>query len=451
VDQPAPRRLDEAAAIARGGQLSELAAHVHSALADLVLLAASFDSDSGWAAAGIRSCAHWLSINAGLDLHTSADLLRIGHALADLPLIRQAFASGQLSLDKVRSLLRVANPANEQLWLELALGSDASQLSRICRASRRSMDADPDKMLAKRGLWTTTTESGMLRLVALLPPEDGALVMAALEAVATSDALPRTTADPEAPVPDPAEDRWAARRLEALKAVCEHALAAGPEELVSGPSPVQMVVHVDVGVLTGERPDGRCELEDGTPLSAAVARRLGCDAELVAITERDGLPIDVGRRRRLFTGRQRQALQARDRTCCYPGCTVPVRRTRAHHIKEWWKGGKTNLANGANLCNWHHGRLHEGAYRILVGDNGELRFETPDGVEIGPPRRAPLDAATGGSTHLRHEHEERGLEIGPETPVAGWGGEHFDLHYAADVYLEASAYARARAGPALSP
>jgi hypothetical protein len=96
------------------------------------------------------------------------------------------------------------------------------------------------------------------------------------------------------------------------------------------------------------------------------------------------------------------------------------------------------------------GSRHRARRPALVCDNHELRFETPDGVEIAPPRRTPLDAATGGSTHLRQEHEERGLAIGPETPVAGWGGEHFDLHYAADVYLEASAFAGARAAPALT-
>ncbi|HEY4025861.1 MAG TPA: hypothetical protein VGO86_05465, partial [Candidatus Dormibacteraeota bacterium] len=87
--QPLPRRLDEETAYAAGGQLCELAAHVHAALAELAQLAASFDAAGGWGGAGIRSCAHWLSIRAGLDLSTSADLLRVGHTLADLPLLRQ--------------------------------------------------------------------------------------------------------------------------------------------------------------------------------------------------------------------------------------------------------------------------------------------------------------------------------------------------------------------------
>ena len=84
------------------------------------------DKTAAIAAGGIRSCSHWLAINAGLDLRTSSELLRVGHALAELPLIRQAFSSGQLSLDKVRALILVATPADEELWLELALGADAS-------------------------------------------------------------------------------------------------------------------------------------------------------------------------------------------------------------------------------------------------------------------------------------------------------------------------------------
>src|SRR5262245_42170085 len=201
------------------------------------MLAASFDDAAGWGGAGIRSCAHWLAIEAGLDPATSADLLRVGHALVGLPLIREAFCAGQLSLEKVRAVLRVASPADERLWLELALGSDAAQLVRICREVRRSMDAgeagQSDRLLARRGLWARRREDGMLRLVALLPPEDGALVLAAVEAVARSEALARPAA--EEAVPDPAEELWAARQCDALVAICEHAAAAGPEALLSEP------------------------------------------------------------------------------------------------------------------------------------------------------------------------------------------------------------------------
>jgi hypothetical protein len=288
------------------------------------------------------------------------------------------------------------------------------------------MDADrpgnADELRAKRGLWTRVREDGMHRLVALLPPEDAGLVTAALEAVARSEALAAE---------EPADDAWAGRRADTLVAVTGHALGTAPEELVGAPGSVQMVVHVDVGGLTGEQQDGR----------------LGCDAEVVAITERDGLPIDVGRRRRLFTNKQRRALQARDRTCRFPGCRVPARRTRGHHVLPWWLGGRTDLENGLSLCEVHHAKLHDGEFAIRKEARGELRFEAPGGVAIAPPRRPPLDPRTGGVAKLREQHRERSLEIGPETPVAGWRGERGDLHYVADVYAEAAWRARDRAGP----
>jgi hypothetical protein len=439
-------RLDEDTRDGMGRQLCELAAHLHAALADLAQLAATFDSAQGWAAAGIRSCSHWLSIEAGLDTPTSADLLRVGHALTELARLREAFAAGRLSLDKVRALVGVATPADEELWLELALGTAASQLVRICREYRRSLDADAgaEERMARRGLWARPTEDGMLRLVALLPPEEGALVLAAIEAVARARGKTR----PEAgEVADPALEPWAASQVDALVAVYEHALAAGPDELVSAPEAARMVVHVDVGVLTGEQPEGRCHLEDGTPLAAAAARRLGCDAEVVAVTERDGLPIDVGRTRRLVSRRLRRALHARDRTCRFPGCPVAARRTHAHHIVHWTTGGRTDLANLLSVCWYHHARLHDGAYRIRRGADGELRFETPDGREIGARPAAPVDPVSGGAAHLRCRHRARGLAIGPTTPEALWRGEPCDIHHVTDVYAEACASARTRAGP----
>src|SRR5262249_51185892 len=151
-------------------------------------------------------------------------------------------------------------------------------------------------------------------------------VMTAIEAVAAEQ--PPGTIQDASEGPGPAEDRRAARKADSLVAICEQAraLAGSPGGLGSQPEACPLVGQLDVGVLTGEKPNGRCHLEDGTPISAAVARRLGCDAQVVAITEREGLPIDVGRSRRLFTRPQRRALQARDGTCRFPGCRVPARR-----------------------------------------------------------------------------------------------------------------------------
>ena len=78
---------------------------------------------------------------------------------------------------------------------------------------------------------------------------------------------------------------------------------------------------------------------------------------------------------------------------------------------------------------------------------GELHFEAPDGAEIAPPKRLPLDPETGGAARLRRQHREGGLVIGAGSPVAGWGGERCDWRYVADVNADAAHDARARAGP----
>ncbi len=82
----------------------------------------------------------------------------------------------------------------------------------------------------------------------------------------------------------------------------------------------RLVVHVDAAALTQDG-QGCCELEDGPVIAPETARRLGCDAELVARIELDGLPLSVGRTRRTVPPALRRLLEARDdKTCVFPGC-----------------------------------------------------------------------------------------------------------------------------------
>ena len=426
----------------------ELAAGIHAATAELSQLLASFDTLGAWYETGVRSCAQWLSFAAGFNLHTGSELIRVGHALAQLPRVAEAFAAGRLSLDKVRAITGVATPADETIWVELALSVTASQLGRICREYRQALEADDpgtaERHLARRGVWAESTDDGMLRIVALLPPEDGELVLQALEAVRVP-LPPQDPEDPE-PVPDPAYDRFAASRSDALARVATLALeSAAADQGGDAASTHQVVVHVDVGLLTGEQAEGRCQLEGGMPLSVATARRLGCDCEVVALTERDGLPIDVGRRRRVVSPRLRRALEARDRTCRFPGCPVGSRRADAHHLLHWAMGGRTDLGNLLKLCKLHHRRLYEGVYRIRKRGRGELVFETASGREIGVAGIAVEPGCEGGEG-VRRRSQAHGLAIGAATPRAR-DGTPCDHDHVVSVIYDACELARARAGP----
>lgn len=394
----------------------------------------------------MRSCAQWLSINTGHGLASGEALVRIGHALPTLPRIAAAFASGELSSDKVRELCRVATPKDEDIWLEVARQASASQLTRIVRAGRRCMEqVDPDQAAvqrAQRGLWSVWDDDGTLRLRAVLSPEDGAKVHAALEAVRSSLPVPSRESG------DPADDRPAAHRADALVAVCDLALAGGGDV---GDRPVvvpQLVVHVDAGVLNGSDPGGRCHLDGGPWLPAEVARRIGCDTEVVAITERDGLPIDVGRARRIVPLPLRRALQVRDGFCRFPGCAVPARFTEAHHLDHWIDGGPTNLDNLCSACGRHHRLLHHGRVRAVRGRDGELRFETADGQPI-VVRSQGLDEGENDPVLIRCRliGEQMAYELTASTPCAGDAGASFDLDYAVGVLVDACELRRERDGP----
>ncbi|HWF56962.1 MAG TPA: DUF222 domain-containing protein, partial [Candidatus Dormibacteraeota bacterium] len=245
-------------------------------------------------------------------------------------------------------------------------------------------------------------EDGMLALYATLPPEEGRLVLTAIESAVVRAAAGRAdVVDAEASAPPaqsdprpegdaciegPAEHPHGARRADALVRICERWLDDAAAAAPAGTAPAELVVHIDAGTLTGADTGGRCHLEGGPAISVSAARRLGCDSTLVTVLEREGVPLDVGRSRRLLSGRMRRLLQLRDHGCRYPGCTVPAADAEGHHVVHWVDGGSTELANLVSLCRFHHHRHHDGAFRIVATHpdaHAGFRFETADGRPIG--------------------------------------------------------------------
>ncbi|WP_407341692.1 DUF222 domain-containing protein [Pengzhenrongella phosphoraccumulans] len=88
-------------------------------------------------------------------------------------------------------------------------------------------------------------------------------------------------------------------------------------------------------------------LEDGTPVPDSELSQMMCDCELTRIVvNADGIPLDLGRTERLFTGPQRKAVIARDRECAVPGCSAHARWCNVHHINWWTRdGGFTSVDN----------------------------------------------------------------------------------------------------------
>lgn len=237
---------------------------------------AEYNDVGGWLGVGLRSCAHWLSIHTGVDVWTGAEMVRTGHALRELPRIADAFAQGRLSFDKVRMVTRVAVPDDEEVWLEVALNASGGQLSRICRAVSYALEAADqslaDRALERRSLQMWWRDDGMLQVMAVLPREDGAVVMTAVEAAANALAAElRSASRGNDGVDDPAELTHPVLRADALVRVCEEWVASVSVNPTPAPTR-QVVVHVDQARLIAADPAARCHIEDGPWLPFGTGR-----------------------------------------------------------------------------------------------------------------------------------------------------------------------------------
>ena len=412
-----------------GRRIEELSAQSNAATAELVQLSAEYDDVGGWLGVGLRSCAHWLSIHAGVDVLTGAEMVRTGHALESLPQIAGAFAEGRLSFDKVRKVTRVAVAQDEQVWLDVALNASGGQLSRICRAVSSALDAaDPniaEHALQRRSLQMWWRDDGMLQVMAVLPREDGAIFQAAVEAAAAALVSELGSASrASGGVDDPAELTCDALRGDALVRVCEEWVASVSKAPTPAPTR-QVVVHVDQTALITRDPAARCHIEDGPWLPFDAAQWLSCDADVVSVLERDGKVLDVSRVRRVLSSRLRLALQARDQGCRFPGCSVPPARAEGHHIKHWARGGRTRMDNLVSLCRFHHRRHHEGAFEIRAVSGEPIRFELSDGTVLKPVVALPSPGLTPNPY------------VAADVAIALGRGEYFGRNHAVSVIADA--------------
>ncbi len=314
----------------------------------------------------------------------------MARALDDLPAITDAFATGRLSHSQVRALTRVAEPATEADLVMIARHATAAQLERLVRSYRgvlrRGSETDrANDRHARRSLSYHWDDDGSLVGSFRLDPEEGAVLVAALEAASGRSAEP-----PEDDLATRTADRpAAARRADALVAMAER--LPGGEVTAPGGDRYQVVVHVDAPVLADDV-DGRCEIANGPALAPETARRLSCDGAVMTMVDAaDGTPLDVGRKTRRIPARLRRAVLARDGVCVFPGCDRPI--TEIHHRKHWANGGATELRNLDGQCKFHHRLVHESGWNIERNDAGRAVFRRPDGaiLETDPLRVESAD------------------------------------------------------------
>ena len=86
-----------------------------------------------------------------------------------------------------------------------------------------------------------------------------------------------------------------------------------------------------------------------------------------------------------FSPRLRRFLEARDRTCVFPGCNRPARKTDKDH-RIPWPLGDTDAHNGECLCRHHHRAKHTVFTVLFDKDTGDYLWITRGGWQF---RRHP--------------------------------------------------------------
>ncbi len=319
-------------------EIATLSALIQAATYRLLCLVGEYDRRHGWAdpldANGFRSCAHWLCWRVDLSLGVARQYVRVARSLPELPRVSAAFSRGELSYSKVRAITRVARSDNEKMLLQWARSSTPSQLEKIVRRYRRADAALENEQAmgqqAARSLVTYFDTDGMLVVQGRLSPEQGAVLIKALDV--SVDALRDSqngSAEPSGDENPAAVNSGDQRRADALARVAEQSLAVAGAD--ASADRFQVVVHVDAEVLASPESDGRCELEDGPAMAPETVRRLACNASLCTMRHGPHGELVSGRKTRAVSTPLRRALRARDSTqCAFPGCTC--RGRDAHHV-----------------------------------------------------------------------------------------------------------------------
>lgn len=430
-----------------GGTGPGLHAEVHRSVGQLQAFAARIlarvESDGRWSAGGARTFGEWEARKRTASRGAVRRQVELGHALEEaLPATSAATSRGELSLEHAQVLARRAVSSDAR---RAALASDDASRNEaflLARAATQSVDdfrrevdgwairvdaatadAEHDSACAKEHLSFVRKGDGVA-LQGFVTLEHGEVLATALRAVAgvPSQGDTRTR-----------EERQAAALVDAGRLILDRGLAGGGQQVRP-----HLIVHVPFDAIqrlagaeggAGVHPfDGAepAELASGRPIPPALLARLACDSAITRVVfGPDSTALDVGRAQRTYTGHQRLAVIARDRSCRYPGCGAPPTLGEVHHVLSWRDLGATSVENGILLCWFHHDLVHRRRIRIRrVGT--EWQFRRRDGVTITIPD--PSAGAAGNGVAGNGGAGNSGMEVGGAghselgPPAVPWGG-----------------------------
>ena len=307
------------------------------------------------------------------------------------PHLAAAQRDGEVSAEQVdivaSALSKVAGPgfdpadveAGEQILAEYAAQLGPKDLARLAERVVDGINPDgtlPDDRIKadRRHFSVRPTRDGGFAGEFRLTAEAGTKLQAVLGPLAKPKLNTSETADGKR-VEEPDERTQGQRMHDALESVCDRLLRSDAVPAAGG-TPATVIITIDLDDLLHQT--GYAVSGDGTLIRTGKALALADQAEVYyTAVNAMGVPLRLGRMRRIASAGQTAALIARDKGCSFPGCDTAPEWCERHHVIPWNEGGATDLDNRTLLCRYHHHNFLSRGWDCTINPDGLPEWRPP--------------------------------------------------------------------------
>ena len=341
------------------------------------------------ASAEIRTALHLTSRSADIELTFALNLHR------RLPRLAAMLNSGVIDIRRAKAIdhatthlsdARAGDVVDE--IADTASGLTTGQLRE--RIRKLCIEVDPsdakdrfDQSVEDRRVFTEPTDNGTANLLGLdLPPDKVAAIGRYIH-----ESAKRLHVEDETRTMDQLR---ADVYLDLLMGI-RSGRSSSSITAASGTGGVEIVCDLETLAGLAEHPG---HLGGYGPVIADIARKIADESHdgpwHYTCTDDNGMVTHTGTTSRRPTASQHRTVQARHRTCVFPGCRMPARECDIDHTTAVIDGGATCTCNLAPLCRRDHRIKHSPGWSYTINEDASITWTTPNGhTYTVAPRRAP--------------------------------------------------------------
>src|SRR4051794_28962049 len=277
---------------------------------------------------GLKSMRSWLRGHGRLSPAAAGQLVRNGRSLEHLPALASAFEGGAVTAEQVAVVAPVVQ--EDRRTAALAQGIDLAEVDRTLTAvaaeraiqqltrvvhhylSRLDPDGREPDPTDERSLTLSKFSDGTLVVRGQLDAVGGEKLQSALEAITQAD---RPKGD----------RRTRGQQLaDAMVQLADNQLASGDLPFLRTVKPTVVVTVPRADLLDPATGPAAATTGFSGLISAAKARALACDGSIIPVEiDEHGMPLNMGRTKRVVPPHLRKAVELRDQACVFAGCSAP--------------------------------------------------------------------------------------------------------------------------------